>query len=148
MTAEVTRRRPQPVVIDANVAVALVLTEPDTADAVALQDRAAAGEVTLHAPDTWLAEAANAVWKQTALRGTLSPDRAREAVRRLSGSAVATTVTAVLAERAVALALDRRATVYDTLYLALAAALDAPLATRDGTLTRHARASGVRVYWE
>ena len=134
--------------IDASVAVALALIEPDTTDAVALQDRAAAGEVSLHAPDTWLAEAANAVWKHSALRGTLSPKRAHEAVRRLSSAAVATTPTATLAERALTLALERRATVYDTLYLALAAALDAPLATRDGTLARHARSCGVRVYWE
>ena len=134
--------------IDANVAVALALIEPDTTDAVALQDRAAAGEVSLHAPDTWLAEAANAVWKHSALRGTLSPKRAHEAVRRLSSAAVATTPTATLAERALTLALERRATVYDTLYLALAAALDAPLATRDATLARHARSCGVRVYWE
>jgi len=148
VTAEADPRRPQPIVIDANVAAKLVLIEPDTTDAVALQDRAAAGEVSLHAPDTWLAEAANAVWKHSALLGRLSPERAREAVRRLGGAAVATTATDVLVEQAFALALERRTTVYDALYLALALALNAPLATRDAALARHARGCAVRLYWE
>lgn len=148
MTAEPGSALPEAVVIDASVAAKLVLIEPDTSDAVALQDRAASGEVSLHAPDTWLAEASNAVWKHSALLGTLSGVQARDAVRRLSGAAIASTATAVLAEQALVVALERRTSFYDALYLALAAALGAPLATRDATLTRHARACGVRVYWE
>jgi predicted nucleic acid-binding protein len=138
---------PAHVVIDANVAVKLVIVERDTAAAVALQDRAVAGDVSLCAPDTWLAEAVNAVWTHVTLLGTLTPERARAAVRRLRDAPVVTTPTAELAGHAFALALRHRATFYDALYLSLAAGLGAPLATRDAALARHARARGVALYW-
>jgi predicted nucleic acid-binding protein len=57
------------VVVDASVALKWVIEEPGSDAAVALRSE------SLIAPDLWLAEAANALWRRTRL-GDLTPEEA------------------------------------------------------------------------
>lgn len=139
---------PAPVVVDASVVVDWILGGPGADRALALAPLIRARAILPRAPDIWMAECANAVWKHVRLKHTLAPDPGLEAVNGLARTGIAATPTLALIPRAFPLAVERGCSVYDALYLALAAALDAPLATGDATLSRHARASGVRLYWE
>jgi len=74
------------------------------------------------APDLLFAETANVVWKKIR-RGELSPAHGQQLVSDISGIAVDSVPSRLLAEDAHALANATGRTVHDSLYLALAVRL-------------------------
>jgi predicted nucleic acid-binding protein len=85
------------------------------------------------APDLLFAEAANTIWKKTQRR-ELTSQAARRLVADLGRIAVDTVPSPTLIEDAHALAIGTRCTVYDALYVALAARLNTSLVTADQRL--------------
>ena len=111
-------------VIDASVALKWVLDEPGADAAAALRSE------SLIAPELWLVEAANALWRRTR-RGEMSGEEARERLTKLRDAPVASAPIErdLLAAADLAGALDHP--VYDCLYLAMAIREDTQLVTAD-----------------
>lgn len=82
------------------------------------------------APDLLFAEAGNAVWKKVQ-RKELDATEARQLVVDLAHVAVETVATRSLLQDALALALTAGITVYDAMYLTLAARLETAVITGD-----------------
>lgn len=82
------------------------------------------------APDLLFSEAGNAVWKKVR-RKELDETEARQLVTDLARVAVETVATRSLLEDALALALTAGITVYDAMYLTLAARLETEVITGD-----------------
>jgi predicted nucleic acid-binding protein len=101
------------IVIDASVALKWVFDEPGTEEALALR------EEELIAPELWLAEAANALWRHVRL-GELSPQEALVRISVLTSAPVASLAFARLIGPALELATELLHPVYDCIYLALA----------------------------
>jgi len=112
------------IVIDASIAVKWVLNEPATDEALALQD----GQ--LIAPELWLAEAANALWRHVRI-GELTSEQALARMHELTEAPVASLAIEPHVERALALAIELAHPIYDCLYLALALAQDTYVVTDD-----------------
>lgn len=85
------------------------------------------------APDLLFAEIANTIWKKVR-RGELAPADGRRLVRDVAHAAVETFPCRALADDAYDIAVAAGCTVYDALYLALAARLDTRMLTADGRL--------------
>lgn len=134
--------------MDASVAIGWFVWERSAERARRLLHEVAAGRLVLHAPDTWLAECASTIWKQVRLAHMLSPQEGAEAVARAARLEMVVAASAELLRRAYALAILHRCTIYDALYLALAEALAAPLATADNRLARLAHKIGVDLFPE
>jgi predicted nucleic acid-binding protein len=117
------------IVLDASVVVDLVLDTPPAAEIITDHVREHDGD--LHAPHLIDAEVAQ-VFRRYALRGELSPARARLGLFRLSQLPLTRYPHGPFLERA--LDLRENVTVYDALYLVLAEALGAPFLTRDKAL--------------
>lgn len=111
-------------VIDASVALKWVLDEPGADAAAALRSE------SLIAPELWLVEAANALWRRTR-RGEMSDEQAKERLVVL----LAAPVTAAPIERDLLAAADLADTlahpVYDCLYLAMAIRENTQVITAD-----------------
>ena len=103
------------------------------------------GDRPLVAPDIMPLEVANALWKKTR-RGDVPAADLPPAVTRLLASDVTLVPTVSLLERAVRLAVEIGHPVYDCVYIVLAEARGAPLATSDERLRTAARARGLRVW--
>ena len=131
--------------MDASVGTKWLLPEKDTDWALAVLRGADTGRYTLHVPDTWRAECANAVWKGQHLRGLYTTADAQDALEGLGALDVRAAPTAPLLLRAYAVAVAHGCSVYDALYITLAERLEAPLATADQRLERVARECGVEV---
>ncbi|HEX5325181.1 MAG TPA: type II toxin-antitoxin system VapC family toxin [Acetobacteraceae bacterium] len=114
--------------IDASVAVKWVIPEPFADRARTLLE--ADG---MYAPAHWLAEAVNAVRKR-ASREQLSADDARECASTLVDAPVTPVPLSELLMPAMDLAIRLRISIYDALYVALAAGRQIPLITDDRTL--------------
>jgi predicted nucleic acid-binding protein len=123
-------------VVDASVGLKWVLAEPGADRARALLEAVAHGEIRLLAPDVYVAEISNVLWKRSRLRGELSPDDAREALDRLLGSLPEIVPGAVLSSQALELAIAFGHPAYDCLYVALALRAGCPLVTADRSLVR------------
>lgn len=114
--------------VDASVAIKWVVSEPGTAEALALTNS------RLIAPALWRAECANILWKKVK-RNELTPQEAELAADLLSrfGVEAANDAEPELSRvLRLALHLDRPA--YDCVYLALAVARGIPLVTADRRL--------------
>lgn len=85
------------------------------------------------APDLLFAETANAIWKKV-LRGDLSARDGQRLMNDMKAVAVETVPCRVLATDAYALATATGRSVYDAMYLALAARLDTRMITADERL--------------
>lgn len=118
-------------VIDASVAIKWVVEEVGSAAAMELRDE------ELAAPSLWLAEVANVLWVK-ARRGDLTPEEARERQRWIASAPVFLAPLGGLIPAAVEFAYRLDVTVYDALYLALAADRQEPLVTADLRLHRAA----------
>ena len=105
------------VVIDASIAVKWVIPERATDEALALQDD------QLIAPELWLAEAANALWRHVKI-GELTPEQALARMHELTEAPVASLAIEPYVERALVLAIQLAHPIYDCFYLALALAQD------------------------
>lgn len=116
------------VVVDASVAVKWVVEEAGS-------DRSARllkGRI-LYAPDLLFVEAANALWAMHRRRA-LPGEAPAEALSRLLRAPLTVMESALLVERALALATALAHPVYDCVYLSLAAEVAAPLVTADKRL--------------
>jgi predicted nucleic acid-binding protein len=111
-------------VIDASVAIKWVLDEPGSDAAAALRDE------NLIAPELWLVEVANVLWRR-ARRGEMSGEEARARLVSLRGAPVeaAPIERDLLAAADLANALDHP--VYDCLYLAMAIREETEVITAD-----------------
>ena len=121
------------VVIDASVALAVVLAEPATVHAREIVAASASGGVRLVAPQHWLFECANICWKY-ARRGLLLEVEAVAAFASIRDIGVALIDTSVLTEHAIALALMHKISTYDALYVATAQYVDGTFVTADHKL--------------
>ncbi len=120
-------------VVDASVVVKWFLEEAGSDRAGALRDDFAAEDVTLHAPEILPFEVMSALCgsgaysEEKTLQAQLALEQAGFRIHRFSDE---------LARRAVHLVYERRLTIYDAAYLALARVLPARLVTADDALVR------------
>ena len=121
--------------VDASVAVKWVVPEHGSEDAVLLLTEGS----DLFAPGHWLAEVATTLWAKSRLKGVLTREQAAERVLWFRDLGIEETPIHDLITRATALSFELDLTVYDTLYLALAERLDAPLVSADRKLVDRAR---------
>ena len=107
-------------VVDASVAIKWFLPEPlsDKA-ALLLRDSLHAG-ARLTAPDLFIPEVGNALWKRAVLLKDIEEQEARKMFSDLLRLHLTLVPSFTIAERAYELAVQERHPVYDTLYLALA----------------------------
>lgn len=123
------------IVIDASVAIKWVLEEPGTEAAIAvLGDE-------LIAPELWLTEAANALWRHVRL-GEASATQALARIDELANAPVASFSTVPYARRALQIGLEIDHPIYDCLYLALAEDQNTYVLTDDRRLFTTASAAG------
>jgi predicted nucleic acid-binding protein len=130
-----------PVVVDASIAFCWFANEPDRWGA----ERLLEAEAALLAPDLMAVEATNAWWKKLRRREMELAD-VEQAVTNLLALGIDWTPSEVLLRPAARLAAEIGHSVYDCLYLALAASHSAPLATADDRLRQAAERLGVRVW--
>jgi predicted nucleic acid-binding protein len=133
------------VVLDASAALLCVLDEPGSRRAEALLERLQASVVL--APDLWLAEVANAVWKSTRRRlKPLSPELAAELLDALLGMPIRLLPHTPLTARSLDIALLTGLRVHDALYCAATEREAAELVTLDRRLAGAAVALGLNVH--
>jgi len=130
----------EPVVVDASIAFLWFANESDRWGA----DQLLETDSPLLAPDLMAVEATNAWWKKHRRREMERVD-VEQAVTNLLALGIAWTPSAALLPSAARLAVELGHPVYDCLYLALAAAHAAPIATADERLRQAAKRIGVRV---
>lgn len=128
-------------VVDASVAVKWYVPEPHWEAAATLLDE----RNELVAPDLMPAEFGNALWKKCG-RGELSSSEVRSIVDAFPGVPLQIYSSLTLLEAAVEIALKAARTVYDSLYVALAVALDSTLVTADARLLDGLRESKLAPY--
>lgn len=120
-------------VVDASVVAKWFLEEDGSDRAGTLRDDFAAEDVTLHAPEILPFEVVSAVCgsgaysEERAVHAQLALERAGFRIHRFSDE---------LARRAVHLVFERRLTIYDAAYLALARVLSTRVVTADDALVR------------
>ena len=117
-------------VVDASVAVKWVVGEEHSDKAALLLQCA-----RRHAPKHWQAEAVNALWSKV-FKGELTASDAENRVRVLLRAPSVGAPMSGLMARAFAISVARSVTIYDSLYVALAEALDIRLVTADRALLR------------
>jgi predicted nucleic acid-binding protein len=122
------------IVVDASVAVKWFVPEALSDEAASLLD----DPVELLAPDLLYSEAGNILWKKVA-RGEIEERDARDILAALVRVPLSVVPSSALVEGALEIALARRRTVYDGLYVALAVARDAVLVTADDRLVEALR---------
>jgi len=130
-----------PVVVDASIAFLWFTNEPDRVGA----ERLLEAESALLAPDLMAVEATTAWWKKLRRREMELAD-VEQAVTNLLALGIAWAPSTALLRPAARLAAELGHPVYDCVYLTLAAAHSAPLATADDRLRRAAERVGVRVW--
>jgi predicted nucleic acid-binding protein len=125
------------VILDANVAVALVFEHPFSGAAARL------AAAPFAAPRLMIVETANTLWKY-AVHGTISQNDVILAIERVAqlGEFVS---DEILLHAAIPIAIANRHPVYDCLYLALAQQRSEPLATGDKKLAALARQLAIEV---
>lgn len=119
-----------PMVVDSSVAVKWVVPEADADLAARL--RGSLG-YTRHAPEFLLVEVGNILWKK-ARRGEPSAAEAASGFDVIRADPIDLRPDAILADRALAIALETDRSVYDCLYVALAVRLGAEVVTADDRL--------------
>lgn len=133
----------KPVVVDASVATKWYVPEAHAAAAFRLLD----SEFILYAPDLLRTELANVLWKKVR-RQEITPEEAMEILTAFASLPIEIYPSDVLIVPALEIAVALNRTVYDSLYLALAVAVNGVLITADrgfcdavmaSPLTRHVR---------
>lgn len=123
-------------VLDTSVAVKFYVPEELREEALAVLAAAETGDLELVAPSTLQPEFFNALWWKHR-RGELSPDEVRDGWHRLIADEPASLYAPEdLMPRAVEIAFESGAIVYDSLFLALAEDSDAALVTADERLLK------------
>jgi len=126
------------VTVDASVAVKWVLDEPGHEAARALL----VPEFELHAPELFLAEVGNVLWKRWR-RGELDADAVVARVWKLRGSIDVLHSMGGLLDAATAFAIRLNHPIYDCFYLACAEREETPLLTADRRLHAAALRTGL-----
>jgi predicted nucleic acid-binding protein len=132
---------PNPIVVDASIAVAWFANEPDQEAATRLLET----ESVLLSLDFMIVETTNAWWKKLRRREMDLAD-IEQAVTNLLAVEIEWTPSVQLIKPAARLAAELGHPVYDCLYLALAVSHSASLATADGGLRQAAGRLGVRLW--
>ena len=117
-------------VVDASVAIKLYVPETHSAHAI----RLFSDGHELIVPEFMLAEVANVVWKKSSLLGELSEAEAQAIVAAVQEMPFGYYYTSGLLPDAMRIALSTKRTVYDSLYIALAASQECQLVTDDRKL--------------
>lgn len=123
-------------VVDASVAIKLVIDEPRSEQALPLRDH------DLFAPDLMFAEITNILWKEVR-RGDLTAEMLATATALFQQAPIKSIPCQSLADEALDLALSLDHPAYDMFYVALARLLGVPLITADMKLVQRLR-SGTR----
>lgn len=124
-------------VVDASVAIKWVVEEPGTAAALSIR----AAE-RLVAPDLWVAECANILWKKVR-RGEFSADQALAAAELLEAAGVEVMAGEPAMSHVVRLATTLDHPAYDCVYLAMAAANGWTMVTADDRLLERLRGTSL-----
>jgi predicted nucleic acid-binding protein len=124
-------------VVDASVAVKLYVPEVHSDHAI----RFFSDGHDLLASDLMLAEFANIIWKKAALLGELTEEEAKTIVQAASELPIEYYSTNSLIAEALQIAIATKRTVYDSLYVAVAAAQGCQLITDDRKLQAALQAS-------
>ena len=126
---------PETFVLDCSVAAKWVLPEPDGEPALRLFERYRSGELLLIAPDLLLAEFASLLAKRNR-RKQISGEQAHEAFRLMTRCAPKLFDMRPLLVRALELSLRHQMSLWDCVYVALAAEHRCPCLTADRRLFR------------
>jgi len=116
-------------VVDANVVAKWFVPEPLSDEAVRLLD----DEHELASPDLLWPEVVNVVWKKSRA-GQITPQEASRIVAALDTCPLTAFPSRLVLGGALEIAFGTGRSVYDSVYLALAVALECPLATADERL--------------
>lgn len=132
-------------IVDASVAIKLVVTETDSAQAHALfahliHDPKAA----FHIPDFCFLECANILWKLVR-RGVLSIGTAKTNLTRIRTLSLQVIPLTTLVDQALDIATTHDTSVYDAAYIAASCILDLPLITADEKLVNKIAATFPKV---
>ncbi|MGO4437804.1 type II toxin-antitoxin system VapC family toxin [Rhizobium sp. RAF56] len=122
-------------IVDASIAIKWVVQETGTKNAIALRK-----EFRFAAPDLFVCECANILWKKTQ-RAELSKDEAKLAARLLERSGVELHSTLPLMGEATELAIDLGHPAYDCFYACLAVRRNCRFVTADERLLTALRQS-------
>jgi predicted nucleic acid-binding protein len=132
-------------VLDASVALALLLDDP--VPAYAIDVKSSLRNTRALVPPLWTLEVANAL-AVGERRGILTSDqvaRSMGVIEQLLGEAIETIASLVTFRQVLATARSFRLTAYDAVYLETARSEGVPLATLDRALRRAARQAGVEL---
>lgn len=122
-------------VVDSSVVIKWFVVEPHSTEAHRLLNDYQVGTLNLLAPDLLGAEIGNIVWKKQRFQG-LSPADGQLIIDAFRMLTFQYTPTAVLLDDAYRLAVAHQRTVYDALYVALAARKKCRLVTADQRLVQ------------
>jgi predicted nucleic acid-binding protein len=121
----------QQLVVDASVALKWFVDEPEAVQA----RRLLSGTYSLRVPDLIYGEIGNALWKRVR-RKEITIDQGEQVLNALASIPWSVHPASSLADAAFGIAVRTGCTVYDGLYVALAAGSGAPLVTADEKLLR------------
>lgn len=136
-------------IVDANVALQLVLNQELTDSASALFDRVVTDDpLQIHVPDLFFAEITNVLTLQTRLgKPRLLAEQANAALQYLRLLPFVITENYVLSPRALELAILHRLNGHDAIYVALAEKLDLPFVTADRKLVHALKEFSGDIRW-
>jgi predicted nucleic acid-binding protein len=117
-------------VIDASVALKWYIPEVHEQQAIRLLSNQQAGKLGFHMPDLFFCETGNILWKKIS-RKEIRPKDAHEIIRSLVAVPKTIHSSEIFIPYSIAVATSLKRTVYDCLYLTLAAYLDCPMVTAD-----------------
>lgn len=125
-------------VLDCSVAIKCFVPEDGSAQAEEIAGRARSGEITLLAPEIIRVEFAHVLRKLVVGRDErrISMEAAQLAWADFQGLPLELRRDHPLVDRALALALEHRGTVYDAMYIALAETEELVVLTADGPMTK------------
>jgi predicted nucleic acid-binding protein len=117
-------------VVDSNIAIKWVITEPDSAKALTLRNR-----FRFIAPDLLIPECANTLWKMVG-RSYISTEAAEIAIAALKADSIELIPTRELLLDAFRLSVTIDHPAYDCMFAALAIREECPLVSADANFTR------------
>jgi predicted nucleic acid-binding protein len=120
-------------VIDASVALKWYIPEVYSEQAIYILSEQQSGKLTFHVPDLFFCEAGNILWKKI-WKEELSLKEAHEIIRSLIAVPKIIHSSQIFVPYAIGVATKLKRTVYDCLYLSLAAYLDCSMLTADKKL--------------